>query len=262
MIISFFEKEVLARWNSKFCRASFERWHVIIIIYLTERWIAWRSRFILYSSHFKDNPSNCKIDAKHQKHFIFESSTSSNVSREIPHSLVTHQNTKLSFWGQHLLSGPEGHLFDSARGRAQFSFLWTSLWTLLWSIALEYETFYLFIQGSSEKIGTLMKWNCRYLILTMLNLPVLGIFNRKTTYSQCVLHITAPMSSVGSRNSTELHYRAWNILQPVLVFFIEIHLCTAFAQIPVEISRFEIIPDSLSLSLSRFVSNSPRVILS
>ena len=160
--------------------------------------------------------------------------------------------------------GPEGHLFDSARRRAQFSFLWTSLWTLLWSIALEYETFYLFIQGSSEKIGTLMKWNCRYLILTMLNLPVLGIFNRKTTYSQCILHITAPMSSVGSRNSTELRYRAWNILQPVLVFFIEIHLCTAFAQIPVEISRFEIIPDSLSLSLSlsRFVSNSPRVILS
>ena len=133
MIISFFEREVLTRWNSKFCRASFERWHVIIIIYLTERWIAWRSRFILYSSHFKDNPSNCEIDVKHQKHFIFESSTSSNVSREIPHSLVTHQNTKLSFWGQHLLSGPEGHLFDSARGRAQFSFLWTSLWTLLWS---------------------------------------------------------------------------------------------------------------------------------
>ena len=76
MIIAFFESEFYLsaarprarpRWNSEFCTYSFKRWHFIIIIYLTERWVSGKSRFTLNSTHLKKNPSDCKVHVKHQK---------------------------------------------------------------------------------------------------------------------------------------------------------------------------------------------------
>ena len=58
VIITSFEAEVCTWWNFKFCTYSFERWRVIIVVYLIELKVTWKSRFTLNSSHLKENPSS------------------------------------------------------------------------------------------------------------------------------------------------------------------------------------------------------------
>ena len=52
----------------QFCAYSFERWHIIIIItYLAESWVTWKSRLTLNSTHLKKNLSDGQVDVNHQK---------------------------------------------------------------------------------------------------------------------------------------------------------------------------------------------------
>ena len=66
VIITTFEWEVCAWWNSKFCTYSFEQ-RCVIIIYVAESWVTMKSQFTLNSTHLKENPSDVEVDAKHHK---------------------------------------------------------------------------------------------------------------------------------------------------------------------------------------------------
>ena len=66
VIITTFEWEVCAWWNSKCCTYSFEQW-CVIIIYVAESWVTMKSQFTLNSTHLKENPSDGEVDAKHHK---------------------------------------------------------------------------------------------------------------------------------------------------------------------------------------------------
>ena len=112
MIVTFFEVEVSAWSNSKFCAYACEQWHVMVIIYLAESWVIWKNWLTLNSTHLKKNLFDCKVDVKHQKCLdLFW--TLLRTSWDIPQPVVVHHTVKLSCWGQWLIFGPVSHLFDS-----------------------------------------------------------------------------------------------------------------------------------------------------
>ena len=163
MIITTFEADVSAWWNSKFCAYSFEQWRVIIIIYLAESWFTWKSWFTLNSTHLKKNPSDCEVEMKHQKRLdlfwnLIENFTSYSTAcrcapyceveplRPVAH--VRPSEPSLLFCTGRVLN------FRPCKYSSEFC-----LKVLIWGN----KDLHLLVEAADN---SLIKWNCRYLLLS------------------------------------------------------------------------------------------------
>ena len=152
MIVTFFEVEVSAWSNSKFCAYACEWWHVMVIIYLAESWVIWKNWFTLNSTHLKKNLFDCEVDVKHQKCLdLFW--TLLRTSRDIPQPIVVHHC-------EVELLRPVAYIWPSE------PFLWFCTWGVLCEYSSEFyievliwgnKDLYLFIQAADR---ILIKWNC------------------------------------------------------------------------------------------------------
>ena len=158
-----FEADVSAWWNSKFCAYSFEQWRVIIIIYLAESWVTWKSWFTLNSAHLKKNPSDCEVEMKHQKRLdlfwnLIENFTSYSTAcrcapyceveplRPVAH--VRPREPSLWFCTGRVLN------FRPCKYSSEFC-----LKVLIWGN----KDLHLLVEAADN---SLIKWNCRYLLLS------------------------------------------------------------------------------------------------
>ena len=163
VIITTFEADVSAWWNSKFCAYSFEQWRIIIIIYLAESWFTWKSWFTLNSTHLKKNPSDCEVEMKHQKRLdlfwnLIENFTSYSTAcrcapyceveplRPVPH--VRPSEPSLWFCTGRVLN------FRPCKYSSEFC-----LKVLIWGN----KDLHLLVEAADN---SLIKWNCWYLLLS------------------------------------------------------------------------------------------------
>ena len=113
MIITSFEAEVCAWWNSKFRTSLFERWLVIIIFKTAENWVTRKKRSTLKSIHPKNNPSDCEVDVNHKKWLRLFLNLIKNFTRYSTACCCTpYCEVELLRRVAHMF-GPASHLFDS-----------------------------------------------------------------------------------------------------------------------------------------------------